>query len=209
MEKFLDLAYRRDSEAPRSWPFRSLTGPSAAGLSMMQKQTVVADAALVALPLGAGAMALSPPFYPASQFKLHGRTPLPWPEQERQSPFIRTPAPTLTQLPLTQLPLLAAAWRLAQLLRSRVGGRPPLEERQHAARVCAEPQQARATPDTRSELAQQRAAWLALPRAAAAQLGWKLQCGWPDAGALLPGGRGATDGGAAARYHRRRPRGRQ
>ena len=82
MEKFLDLAYRRDSEAPRSWPFRSLTGPSAAGLSTMQKQTVVADAALVALPLGAGAMALSPPFYPASQFKLHGRTPLPWPEQE-------------------------------------------------------------------------------------------------------------------------------
>eukprot|EP00964_Phaeocystis_antarctica_P049715 scaffold28807_cov67-Phaeocystis_antarctica.AAC.7 len=82
MEKFLDLAYRRDSEAPRSWPFRSLTGPSAAGLSTIQKQTVVADATLVGLPLGAGAVALSPPFYPASQFKLHGRTPLPWPEQE-------------------------------------------------------------------------------------------------------------------------------
>ena len=87
MEKFLDLAYRRDSEAPRAWPFRSLTCTSAAGLSPVQKQTVTAYAAPVGPPLGAVATALSPPFYPASQFTLHGRTPLPWPEQEpRPSP---------------------------------------------------------------------------------------------------------------------------
>jgi len=91
MEKFLDLAYRRDSEAPRSWPFRSLTGPSAAGLSTEQTLTGIAEPALVALPLGTGTLA--PPFYPASQFKLHGRTPLPWPEQECRGTFYPNASP--------------------------------------------------------------------------------------------------------------------
>ena len=97
MEKFLDLAYRRDSEAPRSWPFRSLTCTSAAGLSPMQ--TVMADAAPVA-----------PPFYPASQFTLHGRTPLPWPEQEpRPRPVNRFDPPPLAPTPAPRLPAPPAA----------------------------------------------------------------------------------------------------
>ena len=81
MERYVDMAYQRDGEEPRRWAFCTLG---------QQPNTDTADAADDATDSTAAARASKAPcwalplfgdgtFYPASEFRLHSRAPLPFP----------------------------------------------------------------------------------------------------------------------------------
>ena len=57
MERYVDMAYQRDNEEPRRWAFVSLAGAEGPPPAVFDEGT----------------------FYPAAQFRLHSRAPLPFP----------------------------------------------------------------------------------------------------------------------------------
>ena len=65
MERYIDMAYLREGEEPQRWAFCTL-GET--------RVTDGSDEAPQLAPLADGS------FYPASQFRLHARTPLPFPQ---------------------------------------------------------------------------------------------------------------------------------
>ena len=69
MERYVDMAYQRDDEEPRRWAFCTL-GETAAHAPIHDEAD--AQRHFASAPFAAGT------FYPASQFKLHGRAPLPF-----------------------------------------------------------------------------------------------------------------------------------
>ena len=82
MERYVDMAYQRDGEEPRRWAFCTL--------GQQPNNTDAADAADAATVSTAAARASKAPcwalplfgdgtFYPASEFRLHSRAPLPFP----------------------------------------------------------------------------------------------------------------------------------
>ena len=81
MERYVDMAYQRDGEEPRRWAFCTLG---------QLPKTDAADAADAATVSTAAARASRAPcwalplfgdgtFYPASEFRVHSRAPLPFP----------------------------------------------------------------------------------------------------------------------------------
>ena len=64
MERYVDMAYQRDGEEPTRWAFRTLGDVAAADAPTLPGAP---------LPFASGT------FYPASQFRLHSRSPLPFP----------------------------------------------------------------------------------------------------------------------------------
>jgi len=71
MERYVDMAYQRDNEEPKRWAFCTL-GESKDGKRIHDPdgESRVVTSALA--PFSSGA------FYPAHEFKLHGRAPLPF-----------------------------------------------------------------------------------------------------------------------------------
>ena len=78
MERYVDMAYQRDGEEPKRWAFCSLaekTDATAAGLRARSplpgERATCHGRCPRRLPEGS--------FYPASEFRLHSRRPLPFP----------------------------------------------------------------------------------------------------------------------------------
>ena len=75
MERYVDMAYQRDGEEPKRWAFCHLAQPlpaAATGASADAGSIATADAAPSWTPFADGT------FYPASEFRLNSRAPLPF-----------------------------------------------------------------------------------------------------------------------------------